>query len=48
MNWDYEQPVRIIFGNGRIGEASALARQLGGSRGILITSKSGLLNGTQA
>lgn len=40
MNWNYLQPVVIRFGNSRIGELGDAIRALGGSRGILITSRS--------
>lgn len=40
MNWDYKQPVPILFGSGRIAELGDEIKKLGGSRGILITSPS--------
>ncbi|NEG95549.1 iron-containing alcohol dehydrogenase [Bifidobacterium sp. SMB2] len=38
MMWDYEQPVDIRFGNGRVSEIGELARERGLRNGMLITS----------
>ncbi len=43
MNWEYVQPVRIIFGAGEIKKLAVEIRALGGHKGIMITSK-GFLN----
>ena len=40
MTWNYLQPVTIRFGNGRVGELGDAIYSLGGSRGILISSRS--------
>lgn len=40
MNWEYRQPVRIIFGNGELGRLAEEIAALGGTNGILITSAS--------
>lgn len=40
MEWNYTQPVKIYFGNGRIHELGNVIEELKGTRGILITSKS--------
>lgn len=40
MFWNYTQPVTIRFGNGRISELGKEIIGLGGSKGILITSRS--------
>ena len=37
MNWDYLQPVKIIFGKGRVGEIGKIAEELGCKNGLLIT-----------
>ena len=37
MNWDYLQPVKIIFGKGRVGEIGKIAEELGCKKGLLIT-----------
>ena len=39
-NWQYTQPVRIIFGNGMRKYLTDEIRSLGGVNGILITSAS--------
>lgn len=36
MNWNYEQPVSIIFGNGRIKELNEVIKKVGGSNGLLV------------
>ncbi len=36
MDWNYEQPVYIIFGNGRINELNAAIKKVGGSSGLLV------------
>ncbi len=45
MNWDYEQPVSIVFGNGRINEIYNLIQKINGKKGILVTSKHLIENG---
>lgn len=40
MNWNYEQPVRIRFGSGVTNGLAEEIRNLGGQRGILVTSPS--------
>lgn len=40
MEWNYTQPVKVHFGNGRIGELETEIQNLGGTKGILITSPS--------
>lgn len=40
MNWNYEQPVRIRFGNGVTSSLAEEIRALGCERGILVTSPS--------
>ena len=37
MNWDYLQPVKIIFGKGRVSEIGKTAEKLGCKSGLLIT-----------
>lgn len=46
MNWDYEQPVSIIFGNGRISEISDVVKKVGGSKGLLVLPEYFVKNGT--
>lgn len=38
MNWDYEQPVKILFGPGRAAEIVDAARGMGRSRGMLVST----------
>lgn len=40
MNWEYRQPVKIVFGNGEISKLAEEIRALGGDNGILVTSSS--------
>lgn len=40
MNWIYQQPVKILFGNGVIKELNHQIEAIKGSRGVLITSSS--------
>ena len=40
QSWNYAQPVRILFGAGRIKELPAEVKALGGRRGVLVTSPS--------
>lgn len=40
MEWNYTQPVKIYFGNGRIQELGNVIEEIKGTRGILITSNS--------
>lgn len=40
MTWEYQQPVRIRFGNGSIKSLAEEIRQLGGRCGLLVTSPS--------
>lgn len=40
QSWNYAQPVRILFGSGRIKELPAEVKALGGRRGVLVTSPS--------
>lgn len=37
MNWDYLQPVKIIFGKGKVREIGEIAEELGCKKGLLIT-----------
>lgn len=45
MNWDYIQPVKIRFGNGRVSELKDLAKQLGCKNGLLVSDSFFLTNG---
>lgn len=45
MDWNYEQPVNIRFGNGKLKELSELAETLQVHRGILITGPHFVKNG---
>lgn len=45
MNWDYLQPVKICFGNGRINELSKLAKELKCENGLLVSDAFFLTNG---
>ena len=38
MNWEYVQPVRIIFGNGQIKKLTSEIAKLNGSNGLLVTT----------
>lgn len=40
MNWEYRQPVRILFGNGMIKQLPREIIRFGGKRGLLVTSPS--------
>lgn len=46
MSWDYEQPVVIHFGKGRIHELSNVIRRIGGTKGILVAGPSFFRDGT--
>lgn len=46
MNWDYGQPVRIVFGNGRLSELNGIIEEMGVKNGILIAGPSFFKNGT--
>lgn len=43
--WDYLQPVKIYFGNGRIEEIDRIASELGGKNGLLVSDKFFVTNG---
>ncbi|MBR2801699.1 MAG: iron-containing alcohol dehydrogenase [Erysipelotrichaceae bacterium] len=45
MNWNYAQPVPILFGNGRIKELGEEVRKLNKKKGLLITSHSFVTRG---
>lgn len=45
MKWNYEQPVSIVFGAGRIKDLTELINDTGGSKGILITTEPFKSNG---
>lgn len=45
QSWNYSQPVRIVFGAGKISTLSAEVRAFGGHRGVLVTSPSFLKRG---
>lgn len=38
MNWEYVQPVRIIFGNGQIKQLTSEIAKLNGTNGLLVTT----------
>lgn len=46
MIWDYDQPVGIRFGNGRIAELPEVIRSLGGTKAMLVSSGHFLQDGT--
>ena len=46
MIWDYDQPVSIRFGNGRIAELPDTIRSLGGTKAMLVSSEHFLHDGT--
>lgn len=39
MDWFYQQPVNIVFGNGKIAETGELIKKLGGTNGLLVCDK---------
>lgn len=47
MNWDYRQPVAIVFGSGKLAELGQIARQCGYANGLVVADpffeKSGLV-----
>jgi alcohol dehydrogenase len=45
MEWNYTQPVDIVFGNGRIKELPSLILEGGGEKGILVTDPFFMNNG---
>lgn len=45
MNWEFNLPVRLVFGNGRRRELASYISDIGGSRGVLVCSKSFAKNG---
>ncbi len=45
MDWTYQQPVKILFGNGRISEISTLAEELGCKKGLLVSDRFFSTNG---
>lgn len=45
MNWDYIQPVKICFGNGRISELKDLAAKSGYKNGLLVSDAFFMKNG---
>lgn len=45
MNWEYLQPVKIRFGNGKVGELSKLAKELKCEKGLLVSDAFFLTNG---
>lgn len=46
MTWDFNLPVKIVFGNLKRKELEKYIDEIGGSRGVLICSKSFVKNGT--
>ena len=40
MDWNYQQPVKIIFGNGKLSALKEVIAELGETDGILICSRS--------
>lgn len=46
MTWDFNLPVKIVFGNSKRNELEKYIDEIGGSRGMLICSKSFVKNGT--
>lgn len=48
MEWQYSQPVRVIFGDGSLGRLTAELEALGLSRGLLVTSPSFVRRGLAA
>lgn len=45
MNWIFQQPVRVCFGVGTLKQLPQAIRSLGGTRGVLITSRSFVARG---
>lgn len=39
MDWFYQQPVNIVFGNGKISETGDLIKKSGGTNGLLVCDK---------
>lgn len=46
MIWDYNQPVSIVFGSGRLKDLPELIKRTGGKKGILVTTEPFASNGT--
>lgn len=46
MEWEFMLPVKLIFGNGKRKDLEKYINEIGGTRGILICSKSFAKNGT--
>ena len=45
MDWTYTQPVRILFGEGRVAELAQVVRAVGGTRGMLVSTPHFARNG---
>lgn len=45
MLWNYTQPVKILFGQGRINELKTIAQELGCSRGMIVADPFFMTNG---
>lgn len=45
MNWEFNLPVKLVFGNGKRKEIRSLIDEIGGKRGVLVCSRSFAANG---
>lgn len=45
MEWDFNLPVKLVFGNGRRKELKKYIAEIGGSNGVLVCSRSFAKNG---
>lgn len=45
MTWEFNLPVKLVFGNGKRKELGSYINEIGGSRGVLVCSKSFASNG---
>lgn len=46
MNWEFNLPVKLIFGNGKRKDINKYIEEIGGKNGVLVCSKSFAENGT--
>lgn len=47
MNWEFNLPVKLVFGNGKRHNLSKYIDEIGGKKGVLVCGKSFVKNGGQ-
>lgn len=45
MNWEFNLPVKLVFGNGKSRDIKSYINEIGGTRGVLVCSRSFAKNG---